>query len=345
MEKEIKSFIAEVMENTGIDFSVYTQAGELLAGQDVILDKTNLDADGVKVDEQNAQTLFALKFKGKKFIGCINGATNIESNYAFLISKLCENLYFKDTGLNKQEFLKMALFGEIGQAQIYKYMRKFSIKDQPVYAMLISVEKEFIEDVKNVLSSSADGNDFVATTDDEQVAFAKFVDESLPEYQSPTEYAEFIKQMVYEETGTYCKIAIGSTVKGLGSLSLSYAQALSTQALQQTLGARGDVHTFKEFLLIKMLEDLPKYKLNENLDALMDSGAKEIFSDEEMLETAEEFLENSLNTSETSRKLYLHRNTLIYRLDKIERGTGLNIRKFSDAVTFRLITILSRLTK
>jgi carbohydrate diacid regulator len=151
--------------------------------------------------------------------------------------------------------------------------------------------------------------------------------------------------MVYEETGTYCKIAIGSTVKGLGSLSLSYAQALSTQALQQTLGARGDVHTFKEFLLIKMLEDLPKYKLNENLDALMDSGAKEIFSDDEMLETAEEFLENSLNTSETSRKLYLHRNTLIYRLDKIERGTGLNIRKFSDAVTFRLITILSRLVK
>ena len=196
-----KATVAEVMENTGIDFSVYTQAGELLAGQDVILDKTNLDIDGVKVDEQNAQTLFALKFKGKKFIGCIKGATNIESNYAFLISKLCENLYFKDTGLNKQEFLKMVLFGEIGQAQIYKYMRKFSIKDQPVYAMLISVEKEFIEDVKNVLSSSADGNDFVATTDDEQVAFAKFVDESLPEYQSPTEYAEFIKQMVYEETG------------------------------------------------------------------------------------------------------------------------------------------------
>ena len=345
MEKEVKSFIADVMENTGIDFSVYTQVGELIAGEDVLLGKINEDIEGVKVDELNNMTFFALKFKGKKFIGCIKGSTNIESNYAFLISKLCENLYFKDTGLNKQEFLKMALFGEIGQAQIYKYMRKFSITDQPAYAMLVSVEKEFISDVKNILSSSAEGNDFVTMTDDDQVAFAKFVDESLPEYQSPSEYAEFIKQMVYEETGTYCKIAIGSTVKGLASLSLSYAQALSTQALQQTLGARGDVHTFKEFLLIKMLEDLPKYKLNENLDALMDSGAKEIFSDEEMLETAEEFLENSLNTSETSRKLFLHRNTLIYRLDKIERGTGLNIRKFSDAVTFRLITILSRLAK
>ena len=98
-------------------------------------------------------------------------------------------------------------------------------------------------------------------------------------------------------------------------------------------------------ILIKMLEDLPKYKLNENLEMLMDTGAREIFNDEEMINTAEEFLENSLNVSETSRKLYLHRNTLTYRLDKIERATGLNIRKFSDAVTFRLITILSRLVR
>ena len=62
-----------------------------------------------------------------------------------------------------------------------------------------------------------------------------------------------------------------------------------------------------------------------------------------MVNTAEEFLENSLNVSETSRKLYMHRNTLMYRLDKIERVTGLNLRKFSDAVTFRLITILNKL--
>ena len=77
----------------------------------------------------------------------------------------------------------------------------------------------------------------------------------------------------------------------------------------------------------------------------MDPAAREIFSDSEMTDTAEEFLENSLNVSETSRKLYLHRNTLTYRLDKIEKSTGLNIRRFSDAVIFRLITILSKLVR
>ena len=58
---------------------------------------------------------------------------------------------------------------------------------------------------------------------------------------------------------------------------------------------------------------------------------------------AEAFLESSLNVSEASRNLFMHRNTLMYRLDKIERVTGLNIRKFSDAVTFRILSVLHRL--
>ena len=70
-----------------------------------------------------------------------------------------------------------------------------------------------------------------------------------------------------------------------------------------------------------------------------------IFEDNEMIETAEEFLDNNLNVSETSRKLYLHRNTLTYRLDKIAGETGLDVRKFSDAVTFRLITMIKKLLK
>ena len=68
-----------------------------------------------------------------------------------------------------------------------------------------------------------------------------------------------------------------------------------------------------------------------------------MFGDEELYETADAFLESSLNLSETSRQLFMHRNTLMYRLDKIERITGLNIRKFSDAVTFRILSVLHRL--
>jgi len=63
------------------------------------------------------------------------------------------------------------------------------------------------------------------------------------------------------------------------------------------------------------------------------------------METAEQFMLGSLNISETARVMYMHRNTLIYRLDKIEKATGLNLRLFSDAMTFRLLSMLYKLQK
>ena len=70
---------------------------------------------------------------------------------------------------------------------------------------------------------------------------------------------------------------------------------------------------------------------------------QEILEDEEMLNTAEAFLQNNLNVSETSRQMYMHRNTLLYRLDKIEKSTGLNVRQFADAVSFRVLTVMYKL--
>ena len=95
--------------------------------------------------------------------------------------------------------------------------------------------------------------------------------------------------------------------------------------------------------MIRMLEDFPESKLISYLSELTDENSKEIFEDEEMLNTAETFLQNSLNVSETSRNLYMHRNTLLYRLDKIEKATGFNLRSFSDAVSFRVLTLLHKL--
>ena len=62
-----------------------------------------------------------------------------------------------------------------------------------------------------------------------------------------------------------------------------------------------------------------------------------------MIKTVEVFFKCGLNLSDAAKELYIHRNALIYRLDKIEKSTGLNIKNFSDAVTFRLITILHKI--
>ena len=63
---------------------------------------------------------------------------------------------------------------------------------------------------------------------------------------------------------------------------------------------------------------------------------------DEMIATIEKFFENNLNLSETSRQFYIHRNTLVYRLDKIQKALGLDLRNFHDAVTFKIMMMLER---
>ena len=64
--------------------------------------------------------------------------------------------------------------------------------------------------------------------------------------------------------------------------------------------------------------------------------------DQETLFTIQKFFENNLNVSETSRKLFLHRNTLVYRLEKIKRLTGLDLRKFDDAIVFKVALMVKK---
>ena len=135
------------------------------------------------------------------------------------------------------------------------------------------------------------------------------------------------------------------------SYTMNEVQYLSNDYLNgairyaETFSVRGKIHSYREFVLVKMVEELSSYKQEEYRSELMDSLAQEVFEDEELLATAEEFLLSDLNVSETSRNLYMHRNTLSYRLDKIEKSTGLNIRHFSDAVSFRVLSILYKLLK
>lgn len=88
---------------------------------------------------------------------------------------------------------------------------------------------------------------------------------------------------------------------------------------------------------------MPKYKLKEITQTLLNEAGEDLFDDVEMLRTAEAFMENDLNLSETSRVLYAHRNTLMYRFDKIQRATNLDIRRFPDAMTFRILSVIKKI--
>ena len=340
MDKDIKTFAAEIAENIGAEFSVFSDAGENLIGSPALkISDTNFF--GVKRDEKEGVTYFKFKYKNKEYIGGIRGEETAAAAFSYLISELAEKAYSKESSVNREDFFKSVLFGETSFYKIKKYAKKFGGEDKPAFVIYITAAEDRIKDVKFAVENYSDNaTDAVCEIEDGALAFIKFKDETFAEYRSVTEYTEYLLQFILEETGEKVGAFIGGTVKNISDLSASFTQAVAASRMAEAYGETVGVHTYKEFITVKIVEDLPKYKLTEYLETLLDHSAKEIFDDAEMVATAETFLENNLNVSETSRKMYLHRNTLNYRLDKIEKATGLNIRNISDAITFRLIIIL-----
>lgn len=284
------------------------------------------------------ETEFSVEYCGEKYRAFLNGKGEQSERAAKLISYLVENA---DAQLlpDKNAYLKNILLGEGSRRYLYRFMAKYNVQDAPCYALDIIVDKRISEAIAHVENCLSETGALAVGMDETRLAAAVFEDDS----QLPVELANFLVQSLYEELGVKASVGIGCTVKSFTEIAESYHQAATAVRMSGLLKSKGEVHTYREYLLIKMLEDLPEGKRKEYMEQFHITGAKEVFADEEMIGTAEEFLENSLNLSETSRNLYMHRNTLMYRLDKIERLTGLNIRKFSDAVTFRVITILYKL--
>lgn len=342
MKAELQEFIEKIEYNVGIKITVYDPVGNKVFGRGP--EKVEEKFKEIYCNTQENFSLYRFKFNGKGYIIRIEGVGVVVNNYMYLIEQLANKTSSKNLELTKEEFFLSLLHGKADNYQVENYKEIFSIPDN-VYscAMLIVCKEgrtgEVVEIIKNYTSNPLDVAVEINKT---HVAFVKFFDDEESDYRSYREYADFLFQSLLEETGMHTQITIGSVVDNIAKLGQSFSQATFAFSIKDDVNLIGDVHSYKEYMLVRILEDLPKSKLNEYLELLMDDRAREIFENEEMVLTADEFLENNLNVSETARGLFLHRNTLIYRLDKIENATGLDIRKFSDAVTFRLIKILSK---
>ena len=331
MDGELNYIIKTVIEKTGIEFRVSAPAKE----------RPRESADRGAIITRGGKTYFQFSFKGGEYLAEIKGDDRAAYNYAYLLHNLLENLGSGDISLGFTEYLKKILLGECGKLQVQKFHVKFSVPDIPCCAMVISYPKKFKEETFTLLEGYA-GNmlDTAVDTEDEYFVLVKFLQ---PADQPMSEYADFLAQSFVDELGFSVKIGVGTVAPHLSELNSSYRQALSALEMSEVFKSSGAVHSYKEYVLIKMLEEIPRGKLEEYFSVLTGNEADSVFDDPDMMNTAEEFLENSLNVSETARKLYMHRNTLIYRLDKIEKATGLNVRNFSDAFTFRLVTMLAKL--
>lgn len=251
-----------------------------------------------------------------------------------------DNAFIKDKNyIDKESFFFGVIDKKLSQEEISFGEKYFAIINKPCVCLIIEKISDIFNDLKDAILNYIGGKDVILEKDGNLVLI-KFITKDLDDYHSINEYAEFLVRSVNEETCAKIKVFIGSKVSSVSDLSTSYNEARETLNFSKNYKDEKNVFAYSQFIMQKVLMGLDKEKAKEYLYALADEKMINAFSDKEMLDTAEEFFENNLNISGTSKKIFLHRNTLNYRLDKIEKTTGLNIRNFSDAVTFRLIKVL-----
>lgn len=179
-----------------------------------------------------------------------------------------------------------------------------------------------------------DDDNFVLPMDERNIAVLKAVDEVR--FEDRHAMCEQLVQSLRDDVGVEVKLGVSAPAKSLSEAARSYKEA----ALAMTVGEifyadTSSVMHYEKLGLGRLIYQLPITLCEMFLSEVFAPGTYEAL-DKDTLETIDKFFENSLNGSETSRQLFIHRNTLVYRLDKIEKVTGLDLRTFEDAVLFKL---------
>ena len=139
-------------------------------------------------------------------------------------------------------------------------------------------------------------------------------------------------------------IAYGTIVEEIKEVSRSYKEARMAMDVGRIFFEEKNIIAYSSLGIGRLIYQLPIPLCKMFIKEIFENKSPDDF-DEETLVTINKFFENSLNVSETSRQLYIHRNTLVYRLDKLQKSTGLDLRIFEDAITFKIALMVVKYMK
>lgn len=238
---------------------------------------------------------------------------------------------------DRNNFFQNLLMDNLLLVDVYNRAKKLHIEAVvPRVVLLVESEREKDNTVAELLRGmfSAQNGDFVTAVDENNVILIKSLetDEGYPEIE---QVAQSIVDTVSAEAMTNVRVAYGTIVPELKDVSKSYKEAMMAIDVGKIFYAEKRVNAYATLGIGRLI-----YQLPTNLCRIF---MEEIFGDtdpgsldDEIVSTAYKFFENNLNVSETSRQLFIHRNTLVYRVEKLQKATGLDVRTFDDALTFKI---------
>lgn len=279
------------------------------------------------------------------FAAYIDGTDETSKNYLELIVRyLKSELKERDSEAGRLAFLKNVLLenelpGDIPlKAREHKVL--YATRRQ---AFLIQFEdgdaQKYVQALKETLQNW--GKDYILPMDEENIVVLLELDENDKQAESIDQLAQRIFDTLSEDDLAKVYIGIGLPAETLKETAKSYREASLALTVGSIFESESYIMRYDKLGLGRLIYQLPPTLCHMFLQEVFRPGAYEALDTETLL-TIQKFFENNLNGSETSRQLFVHRNTLVYRLDKVQKITGLDLRNFDDAVLFKLAAMVRK---
>ena len=247
---------------------------------------------------------------------------------------------------DKDNFIKNLLLDNLLLVDIYNRAKKLHIEVEArrvVYIIETKTEKDTnaLETVRTLFAGKP--KDFITAVDEKNIIIVKEL-KANENYDTLMNTAKIIVDMLNTEAMSKVHVSYGTIVNEIKDISRSYKEAKMALDVGKIFYSERKVVAYNNLGIGRLIFQLPMPLCRMFIREIFDGKSPDDF-DEETLVTINKFFENSLNVSETSRELYIHRNTLVYRLDKLQKSTNLNLRVFDDAITFKIALMVVKYMK
>ncbi len=241
---------------------------------------------------------------------------------------------------DKASYLKNVLLGNVLPGDINMRSGELQIDaDVPRIVYIVQIpgnETGVIQLLQNMFPEQ----DFIINIDNKNIVVIKsLAGNNNKDFIIKT--AQSIVDTINSELLLKVYVGIGTPVKSINDIAHSYSESRLALEIGRVFDGDKYILSYGELGIGRLIYQLPSKLCELFLDEIFQKEGLEVL-DDETLQTIDKFFENNLNVSETSRQLFVHRNTLVYRLDKIERLTGLDLRKFDDAVVFKVAVLVRK---
>ncbi len=274
----------------------------------------------------------------------VQGTDEYAQKYAQLLSVSFSSIkQYYDEKYDRSNFIKNVILDNILPGDIYLKARElhFNSEVSRVCLLIKIISKTDVSTYDIIQNLFPDkSKDFVININEAEIALVKEV-KADTESRDLEKLASSISDTLSSEFYTHCVVGIGTTVTGIKDLARSFKEAQSALEVAKVFDTDRTIVSYDNLGIARLIYQLPTTLCEMFLREVFKRGSIESL-DQETLFTIQRFFENNLNVSETSRKLFVHRNTLVYRLEKIKKLTGLDLREFEDAIVFKVALMVKK---